>query len=315
MPVPASGSQKVSGASSAPLSDIYGNLKTELIQMDGRDFLLAQTLDGSWTVSLPTADGARAERMHHPAGALTETIHIYGTAIGAVLNLLPGKIRVLSVGLGLGYVEMVTEVMFHLKGRSADLELVSLENDVFFQKQFVDWCRRADKEMGSSNEAQYPFHTFTDIDFRTQLALNAEPVSGRVRNSLKELQSAGRFEVLGDIRQMGGAGKFNLILFDLFSSKTNQELWAEPFLTQFLGERANEKCVFASYAATGNLKRALRHNGFTIAPVSGFAGKRETTLGHRQLEFDQAQVESLYRPGCYLPSEPTSELVRPSSDG
>ncbi|MBX9766888.1 MAG: hypothetical protein K2X47_06420, partial [Bdellovibrionales bacterium] len=89
---------KIVANPSAPLSDIYGNLKSERINLNGRDFLLAQTLDGSWTVSLPTDDGARAERMHHPAGALTETIHIYGTAIGAVLELVPGKIRVLSVG-------------------------------------------------------------------------------------------------------------------------------------------------------------------------------------------------------------------------
>ncbi|MBX9765937.1 MAG: hypothetical protein K2X47_01585, partial [Bdellovibrionales bacterium] len=153
--------------------------------------------------------------------------------------------------------------------------------------------------------SEYPFRTFNDIDVRTQKGLNAEVIPGRVRKSLSSLQASRRFDVLGDIRQMGDAGKFNLILFDLFSSKTNQELWAEPFLTQFLEERAEQRCVFASYAATGNLKRALRRHGFTLAQVAGFAGKRETTLAHRQLEFDPGQLESRYRPGCYLPSEPT----------
>ena len=275
--------------------DPYGNLKTLLVQEAERDFLLAETLDGSWTVSLPTPDGARAERMHHPAGALTETCQIYGTAIGAMLELTQGSpLRVLSVGLGLGYVELLAAAMFFGRGRADALELVSLESDPFFRDRFGNWLA------GGFDSETFPFATLNHIEAITMGVIGLHPKELSLRKYLGDLRREGRFHLLGDIRKLDeDTGRFHLILFDLFSSKTNQELWTEDFIRSFVEARAQGSCIFASYASTGNLKRGLRANGFQLNPLPGFAGKRETTLAHRQLEFDPNQVASRYRPGCY----------------
>ena len=42
-------------------------------------------------------------------------------------------------------------------------------------------------------------------------------------------------------------------------------------------------CYFSTYAATGNLKRALKEKGFLLEKKAGFGFKRESTFATRSL--------------------------------
>ena len=67
-----------------------------------------------------TADGSptlkSTEKMHHWAGAASETIYIYGDAVSlAQQKLNSAEIQYLVLGLGLGYIEMMIALMTDFK--------------------------------------------------------------------------------------------------------------------------------------------------------------------------------------------------------
>ncbi len=69
--------------------------------------------------------------------------------------------------------------------------------------------------------------------------------------------------------------------FDAFSSKATPGLWNEEFLNQFLLRAPGKPCVFATYASTATLKKALKTAGFELKDQLGFGGKRESTRAYR----------------------------------
>ena len=71
-----------------------------------QDFTIVTTADGSPSLSIEDSSGY-VEKMHHAAGAMSESIYIYGEAVQKVLDRR-WPLRVLSVGLGLGYNELIT---------------------------------------------------------------------------------------------------------------------------------------------------------------------------------------------------------------
>lgn len=71
---------------------------------------------------------------------------------------------------------------------------------------------------------------------------------------------------------------FNCILYDIYSSKTNPELWSYDYLAYFLKYFMDKKnCIFRSYASQFQLKKALKEQGFKLIKSTGFDYKREST--------------------------------------
>ncbi|NJL25980.1 MAG: hypothetical protein HC902_12985 [Calothrix sp. SM1_5_4] len=66
------------------------------------------TKDGSPTLAFRREDGY-VEKMHHADGAVSESFYIYGEALEICRrNIGPGEpVRAISVGLGLGYNELI----------------------------------------------------------------------------------------------------------------------------------------------------------------------------------------------------------------
>ena len=88
--------------------------------------LARQTADGSWTLVHP----GHSECYHSAAGALTEARHLYLNSSGILGTFEQGEcIRVLDVGLGLGYNALATIDGWLQSGSHARLEILSLEND------------------------------------------------------------------------------------------------------------------------------------------------------------------------------------------
>jgi tRNA U34 5-methylaminomethyl-2-thiouridine-forming methyltransferase MnmC len=236
-----------------------------------KSYAIVTTEDGSPSLHWNPGQGAVGELMHHRGGALSETEQIYGKVINQALSL--GMTSFLSVGLGLGYNELVVarEISRKIKSRgncdgAEGFRVLSYEADSFLVKKFIDFVR------GRSDS-----HVHSQI--LQQLAPGEESA---VLDVLRNLYLNENWKINGALNATTlPAEPYQVILYDAFSSKTNPELWSEDFLLGFLQKGAAPNAFFSTYACTGVLKRSLKSLGFEVQLREGFQGKRNSTLGIR----------------------------------
>lgn len=73
---------------------------------------------------------------------------------------------------------------------------------------------------------------------------------------------------------------FNLLYYDAFAQYAQPEMWEQDIFLE-LSKRMVKDGIFVTYAATGNLKRALNDVGFKVEALPGAPGKREMTRAFR----------------------------------
>ncbi len=240
---------------------------------------------------LTDAEGEKfpPETMHHRGGAFSETQLIYGEALREAVGdfystrrLLSeasenGRFSVLSVGLGLGYNEIL--LAFECLKRSIqphDVYMESFEKDRNLVAAFVDFFEKNLDPSGvyrnicefflDAHSAQRGIEVFPDlsiIDIQSWLLECFRSAQLKLRESL---QPEVKFE-----------NRFSLIFYDAFSSKTNPELWEEVFLTDLWKSISASRCIVSTYACTGALKRSLKNNNFELQIKEGFLSKRDRT--------------------------------------
>lgn len=235
-----------------------------------KDLQIHETQDGSPTLVFKR-DGY-CEKMHHAHGALSESLFIYKPAVEMALARQQGETRVFSLGLGLGYNEMIVAALTRQRGLH-NITLISSESLTFLSNHFQTWLE------------QRPGGPLDGILNRVceLIACRFDIPANEIRSTLAEMQNQGRFELRGafpgqvipDVREV------HCILFDAYSKKMDPELWNENSLILWLQSLAAERCVLATYAATGVLNRALKQNKFHVTKQKGFSGKRESTLALR----------------------------------
>lgn len=237
-------------------------------------FQFVKTEDGSLTARIGAPDAPMeecSEAMHSLRGAFSETLYIYGTAIQkAVDNQAPE--RVLSMGLGLGYVELLAAAIALKSGRRVRGE--SFESVPELRRYFEAWLQKTD-------DLPRDFATTYDsILTRTAEAIRTD--AHEVREALATAVNDGAWLVRGELTaETAFQEPFGCICFDAFSSKTTPDLWTEDFLRAFLKKTAAPRCVLSTYACTGALKRALKAEGFDVTIREGFSSKRDSTFATR----------------------------------
>lgn len=248
-------------------------------------FTFVHTEDGSPTVRIGSGEEL-SEAMHSLKGAFSETMYIYGAALETCLekNFPP---RVLSLGLGLGYVEILAAGLFLKKANSLphdeSVEFLSSVGGESFEilpslrEWFTGWLRE-------SNTTPEDFkRAYRQISELTSQSTGVSPQE--IKSFLLDLIESGSWK----IREALGANTeftspFGCICFDAFSSKTSPELWTEDFLTAFLRRACAPQSVLSTYACTGALKRSLRTSGFQVEIKQGFSNKRDSTYAVRESE-------------------------------
>lgn len=196
--------------------------------------------------------------MHSTAGALGETRHVYEPA--ARLVWARGwEPTFLSVGLGLGYLELMLAAL----APDEQWRCTSYESVPALREEFVAWARGERVRLHETYEAI------------------AAGCGGEARAGLQRALVEGRWRVEGELTADTKLAPASGIFFDAFSRRSSPGLWSVEFLESFVARAAAPKCVFATYAATGDLKRVLRAAGFTVEARAGFAGKREHTFAVR----------------------------------
>jgi hypothetical protein len=276
-----------------PKSDAR-NVGPEILFPSGIRFQLVETADQSLTARLIyTASGTTStsepantsETMHSLRGAFLETVYIYGKAYDTAIELLDQSInssveanrdpRVFSLGLGLGYVELLSSALSIRHGRKlcgASFEAVNELNS-----SFLHW-------LGLNGAASVPTHVYDGILERTSIETGVD--AARIKLEIREAIQAGSWIIEGPLTaQLDSASldsPFHCIAFDAFSGKSTPELWTREFLDAFLAKACAPICALSTYACTGHLKRALVASGFELTIREGYASKRDSTLATRR---------------------------------
>lgn len=219
----------------------------------------------------------RGESMHHSGGAWSETLLIYGNPIKMILEKVQNP-RFLVVGLGLGYIEMTIAREALLLGMSPEMVslITSYESVPELREFFFKWLHG---EQGDLSKEVWE-------TYESALSYVVRGTNLVKKDILEFLKN--HFKNLGDIRTALSAevkleSKYHCILYDAFSSKTSPYLWDEGFLTRFLHEGSAEQSILSTYACRGSLKRALKNEGFEVFVREGFQGKRNSTLGVKNI--------------------------------
>jgi hypothetical protein len=219
------------------------------------------TADGSPTLIDPHSGQA----MHAREGAVSETLYIYGQAY-LESRKISAPPTACIVGLGMGYIELAILGHWLTSFNSDPLPVIhSYEADFALRDAFTSWLS------GKPNG---------ELDL---VLKNVAKPFGLMERDLKDvaLNSYATFQwqIHGVLnRECATLSKFGLICYDPFSASANAELWQEPWLDYFIEKFAAEKCVLATYASNGRLKRSLVKNGFRLMQKQGFGMKRESTL-------------------------------------
>lgn len=274
-------------------------------------FFTVETADGSLTACF-----GEHETMHSLRGAFSETVYIYGTALdrarealasahsgdlkpasSAGVSVTPDFPRTLSLGLGVGYVEILAAAYALKRGQTPRGESFELVDDL--TKSFEAWLAQdatsdsksaprtdsASSQRAGRTTPLVPFSLYDDIARRTSelvskdgREISAEDIRQALANAVTEGQWLLRpaMELRTEFTE-----KFQGVAFDAFSSKSTPELWSREFLDHFLKTACDTPCVLSTYACTGHLKRALVEAGFNLEIREGYASKRDSTLATR----------------------------------
>lgn len=248
-----------------PEKGVTRNEKVHLtmILQDTEQFKTLLTDDGSPTMRLaPTW-----EPMHALDGGFTETIYIYQPTAQKAFEAVENP-RFFSMGLGLGYCEMLTAFEALKQGKTS-CEIFSYEKIDFLIDYFGSWVD------GVPTPIDDLYDLILDI-FSKQFDIPGE----KARAFLRNLRAQNLLHLLGPYSPEVDIPACHAIYFDAFSKKTSPELWDETLLKDFFKGMATP-CFFSSYASKGPLRRALKENGFEITIIKGFGKKRESTFAAR----------------------------------
>lgn len=214
------------------------------------------TKDGSPTLRMANA----GESMHHSGGAASETRYIYQSVIDKGYTIKSDS-QIAVVGLGLGYIEISWAMSLISKPK----QLTSFEKIPELSRMFTNWL--ATQETAIYDDICHFMGAKTTAEIAT------------IKSKL--LENFNLSPIQDDVLNYSDKKQWNIICYDAYSSKTNQELWSESYLQKFLTEHAHQDCVLTTYACTGILKRVLANLGFQVIQREGFQGKRDSTLALR----------------------------------
>lgn len=230
------------------------------------------TEDGSPSLLTTYASGV-TERMHHFRGALTESIYIYLPAIEWALDHAP-RPNIMSLGLGLGYNELLSVGANLRRPEPRDLHIVTFENDRDLRLNFSGWL---------AGDSTSPLAA-TYLTVLTQVAASLKVGVDQLMETSANLIRMGNWRLRDAFPEnLESADRFHAVLYDAFSAKMDEPLWSEDHLVRFLTGHAAPQAALATYAAKGTLKRALKQCGFELKYKEGFGGKKESTFAIRAI--------------------------------
>jgi len=212
------------------------------------------TQDGSHSLFNSTLN----ETYHSVHGAIQESTHVF---IKKGLEFLiersnPSAINILEVGFGTGLNALLTlkyALTSAIKIKYTTLETFPLGDDIW---PWLNYSAVLGHKEYYEKLHQSPW---------------GEPVNILPNFELLKLNTKLEEVILPQ-------GHFDIIFFDAFAPNKQPELWEYPIL-QKIACYLNNKGIFVTYCAKGQLKRDLKALGFTVETLPGPPGKKEMVRG------------------------------------
>lgn len=207
------------------------------------------TADGSTTLFVEEMD----ENYHSHHGAIQEAVHVF---IKNGLEYLGGKkIRIFELGFGTGLNALLT--LKSAKELGLDVEYLGLEA---FPVEMDLVCQLNYAEQIGEVYAE-DFRLMHEADWNVPIRFDGFQLT-KVDQKIQNFETTGK--------------KFDLIYFDAFGPRAQDEMWELSVLMK-MAEILNPEGVLVTYCAQGQFKRHLKSLGFEIERLPGPPGKREMT--------------------------------------
>lgn len=236
-------------------------------------YFFYKTKDNSISVSIKS-ENYSTELMHSVDGAFSETLYLYEDVVKYVFNHVENdkNCHFLSLGLGMGYVEMLVCAYAIKNFPNKNFTIFSFEKEKELKDFFI-------KFVFDENIPQIFKDTYVDIMqiFCNYYGLKTEELKLQLKNKIENKQI-----ILYDEYnlQTNLNSSINGLFFDAFSFNTSPELWADELLEKILS--SCENCAaFATYASRTHLKKLLLAHGFKLEKKQGYGGKKESTFACR----------------------------------
>ncbi|WP_413291550.1 MnmC family methyltransferase [Bdellovibrio sp. HCB337] len=238
----------------------------------GIGFEVEITGDGSPSLRLIQGE-EKGEAMHHSGGAAEETELIYGRIIHHCFGSINTP-HFISVGLGLGYVELTVTREALLK-KNFNFTMDSFELVPELRDFFIQWLKNGDLPQ----EIQAVYDQVLKYILKDSTLDPQE-----LKNLLSDKYMQKQCVLHGPLdHESVFTGKAHGILFDAFSAKTTPALWTEEFLVDFFKKTTAEDALVSTYASRATLKQALKAADFFVENREGFKGKRNSTVAFKGL--------------------------------
>ena len=205
------------------------------------------TADGSHTLYVPELN----EHYHSVHGAIQESEFIFIN--NGFDKCKADPVKILEIGFGTGLNAFLTA-----------LKSCTSKRKVHYTS--VEKFPLPEKITGLLN-----YHKFKGNDTREIFTrLHCSPWNSEVSICenfiLKKIES--------DLREFYPEDFFDIIYFDAFGPDKQPEMWSSEVFKK-IADCTNEKGIFITYSAKGEVKRNLRSNGFTVTMLPGPPGKRQ----------------------------------------
>lgn len=213
---------------------------------------------------ITTADGSSSlfhsqlnETYHSRHGAIQETEHVFiKMGLQYFCNLHPEivKIHILEMGFGTGLNALATLMALENSSTKVSyhtLEAFPVEKEIISQLNYS-------QQYSHPNTTSY-FQKLHNLPWEIPMEVNP----GFQIRKRKQF-----FESLTD------QNHFHLIYFDAFGASTQPELWTENIFKKMY-EALLPGGVLVTYAAKGDVRRAMLQTGFEVEKLPGPPGKRE----------------------------------------
>jgi hypothetical protein len=184
----------------------------------------------------------------------------------------------LSIGLGLGYIEIMT-VSFYLANNSS-----ALEHPLFYiqsfekEKIFISLLKKYFKQEKIPINFKKCYDKIIDLNsnfFSIEKKLLINTINKLIAR--KKLIFYNEFSEISVVKFPASG-----IFFDAFSAQSTPDIWHESVLKNILNSKnCNQESAFATYASRISLKKILKENIFILHKKRGFAGKRECIFAER----------------------------------
>ncbi|MEY4064606.1 MAG: hypothetical protein RIR26_814 [Pseudomonadota bacterium] len=268
------------------------------LQLEGLECRVLETEDGSYSLQYLKESHEWTEPMHSSKGAWEESLFIYESALreSMLLRSDEGPWTVASVGLGLGYLEILAAGLSLQAGWTPEeIRITSYESRAPLRHALIQFL--------TATQQPQPHSTldfvYADILRRVADFVRTEPL--RLKKYLRDMWTEGSLSLEADLADAlpefaSGSAVNNCLLFDAFSPESSPDVWDESLLEAMVNGLCGTHCIVASYASRTVLKRVLKSNGFALEKKIGFSGKRESTYARRKKEKGTAFVSVVERP-------------------